>query len=74
MQAIRQIIDLKGHDLQIHVPDAFSDQTVEVIVLSVRQDPAGEDRRATPTMERLLREPIPAKDFKPLSRDECHAR
>jgi len=74
MQAIRQIIDLKGHDLQIHVPDAFSDQTVEVIVLSVRQGPAGEDVSATPTMKRLLRTPMPAKDFKPLGRNECHAR
>jgi len=74
MQAIRQIIDLKGRDLQMLVPDAFSDQTVEVIVLSVRQDTAGEDIRATPTIKRLLRKPIPAKDSKPLSRDECHAR
>ncbi len=74
MQAIRQMIDLKGHELRIHVPDAFSDQTVEVIILSVRQDPAGKDPRMTPTMERLLREPILARDFKPLSRDECHAR
>ena len=74
MQAIREIIDLKGCDLQMHVPDAFSNQTVEVIVLSVRQDPTEEDRSATPTMERLLRKPIPAKGFKPLNRDECHAR
>ena len=74
MQAIRQIVDLKGRDLQIHVPDAFSNQTVEVIVLSVRQGQAGPDVGATPTMNRLLRKPIPAKDFRPLARDECHAR
>ena len=74
MQAIRQIVDLKGCDLQIHVPDAFSDQTVEVIVLSVRQGQAEPDVGATPTMNRLLRRPVPAKDPKPLTRDECHAR
>jgi hypothetical protein len=74
MQAIRQIIDLKGRDLQMLVPDAFSNQTVEVTILSAPPRPAGARRRRTPTMERLLRRPIPAKDFTPLSRDECHAR
>jgi hypothetical protein len=53
------------------VPGTFF---IEVIVLSVRQGPAGEDMSATPTMKRLLRKPIPAKDFKPLSRNACHAR
>jgi hypothetical protein len=74
MQAMRQIIDFKGRDLNIHVPDAFSDQTVEVIILSGFHDLSAARRIATPHLDGLLRTPVPTKDFTPLSRDECHAR
>jgi hypothetical protein len=74
MQTIRQIVNLKGRDLQIHVPDAFPNQTVEVVVRSVRPGQAGRETGTTPTMTRLLRKPVPARNLKPLTRDECHAR
>ena len=33
MNALRQIIDQKGQDLHIHLPDEFADQRLEVLIV-----------------------------------------
>lgn len=37
MQAFRQIVDVKGHSLNIHLPDDFKADKVEVIILPMEE-------------------------------------
>ena len=39
MQALRQIVDVKNHSLNILLPNDFKADKVEVIVLSVEEQP-----------------------------------
>jgi predicted nucleic acid-binding protein len=38
MQALRQILDVKGHSLNIRLPDDFTANKVEVIILSLEEN------------------------------------
>jgi hypothetical protein len=38
MQAIRQILDVKSHSLNIHLPNDFNAEKVEVIILPLEEE------------------------------------
>lgn len=39
MQALRQILDVKNHSLNIHLPDDFNAKRVEIIILPLDSQP-----------------------------------
>ena len=43
MQALRQIVDVKNHSLNILLPNYFKADKVEVIVLSIEEQPLKKD-------------------------------
>ncbi len=57
MQAIREIIEVKNHQVLIQLPDSFEAKEVEVIVLPAEPQASKKDRDKAELLEFLLNGP-----------------